>query len=173
MVTEALIRQYRSLSRLFKKYSTQEILCGEYSHLRKHKTKERIEDNFLDSKFKIAMLARPPFIEGRGRKTSGDYDCPGKTEILLYVHGTMKDSSDFNKGFLLDGNPFRTTVRDPIATQYPFHIALIGSLSGSYNSGWPEELLEEGNYEEFVRNMLVITDSTIDKFKRALERTIT
>jgi len=122
-VVEYDMQQYRELSRIFKRMITEEINSGEYRHLRKHKTREKIDTrNFLNSRFKISMLARPPLVLGRGNKSQNLSNAPGKTDVLLYIHGTFVDPANIAQGYSLDDNRFRATVRDPIFPRFPFHV---------------------------------------------------
>lgn len=155
---------YRDLSRIFYRNVCEEISSGEYTNLRGPNSKERIKENFLESKFKISLFARPPLILGRGYEGL----LPGRTQILLYAHGEMKDPKTYEAGFrLTEEDFFRAVVRDPISNMFPFHIALIEKLK---NMQFLRESLLDGNYEEFVRDLLVVSDSFISRFKIAYGR---
>ena len=155
--------QYINLSRVFYRHTCEEISSGEYANLRSPNSKERINESFLESKFKISLFARPPLELGMGSSSI----LPGRTQVLLYAHGKMRDSETYQAGFnLSDEDFFRTVVRDPISNRFPFHIALIERLK---DMQFLREYLLDGNYEEFVRDVLTVSDSLIGRFREACE----
>lgn len=166
------MEQYRNLSKEFKIHSNELIVEEELPHLRRHKQHEKIDsDNFLNSKFKISILVRPPFAKGKRIEHIQPNQRPAKTQILLYVHGIMKDPQDYKKGFIAQPlYMFRSVVRDPITTKYPFHIFLIQELAKRKDSFSDD--LARGWYEDFTCGVLVTADLVIKKFKKNLEKII-
>ncbi len=165
------MQQYGLLSRELKRNSNELLVNGDYPGLRRHKEHELIEPNFMDSRFKISLIARPPFSEGRGRSSGNGNGELGKTQVLLYTHGTFVDPADYRKGFIPQENyEFRVVVRNPISNTYPFHIPLIGELT-NYIGPFREDL-ETGRYLDFTCNVLGIADETIGKYKIVAEQVL-
>ncbi|MBS3075108.1 hypothetical protein J4429_01480 [Candidatus Pacearchaeota archaeon] len=155
---------YRDLSRIFYRNVCEEISSREYINLRGPNSKERVKESFLESKFKISLFARPPLALGMGSSSI----LPGRTQVLFYAHGEMRDPQTYEEGFkLADKDFFRAVVRDPISNMFPFHIALIEKLK---ICSFLRESLLDGNYEEFVRDFLVVSDSFIGRFRATYER---
>ena len=126
------------------------------------KKRTNIDGRFLDSKFKISLLARPPLITGRGRTNTNE--SIGPAEVLLYLHGPIYPISDNENGFFLDS--IRVVADNPIASKYPFHVPLMDKLK---SHSYLKSTIEESDYEEFVRDLLVVADCVITRFRESLD----
>jgi hypothetical protein len=151
--------KHKELGKQLNELIKQEIDTNNYQHLSKPNYRRGIktiknEYQLLNIKCRFSMMPRTKFIRGNGRKVN-----VGSNEIILALHGELKDEEDISKGFTLDDKMGGRFIIGPSFNNDMIRYQ-IKSASQYINQ------IENGEYEQFVKEVLQTMNQTVEKYKQ-------
>ncbi|MBN1156572.1 hypothetical protein JXA85_03090 [Candidatus Woesearchaeota archaeon] len=160
MIDDAVMEQYRALTRHIRNLITEEIREGNYQHLRNPKTRN-VSSNVHISNFKArpSILVRPPDMEKTGNRNLD----VGDLEIAIVIIAELKDKHDYATGLSAKEDLGKFSIGHLL--RHGGYILGAIQTDFSYTGYVAIENLGAGRYNAFVKNILFTLNYHVGQYK--------